>query len=522
MQREIKKEDGYFILNFGRKRKFPGAFQAIGVSNYALLRELYQLVYEKSMNSYVKLHFAKVDRSVVQLVKYYETIIEFLFGNDKHMGVYPIALKNYVENFGSNVDITELIPSVENLFIEGYRIKELNGKFYLVDASLKSQVELPSTNAASHIRNYDYMSSLTGLLNVDITQSLDDESKVAVLSFELAAEGEKKAFNVPRDYHNSLMGLNELVELDQFTLEQSKLTNTHASCVLRGKNYFGINISFIGQEARNYFWLLTDYAEHRIVHDLQEKHGFTFIQNLPTKYVVDHDGFLVSKVILLSRGMLLDSINYFPTPMYQAYQWLDLMSNTNSRQLRKELATFALLQLALGNNEVDESTFQVDADSRRITNYHHSGSSYVRRFNYKSVPNSMVKVEIDQDMSMMLELTEFGRMLEDIRRTNKLPQEHRKYFGVDQGLTIANEANVIKVSDSINISAIPGNIFNEESGVLSDIGRKIYRREVGLYNNWFTDHLKTSGVPEFSEPFLVLANRFALLATLAAQAKGII
>lgn len=519
LEREISKEDGYFILHFGETRKFPKSFESVSVSNYALLREMYCQLYEKSLNAYVKNYFKNVDRSVLQLAKYYDKVIEFLFGNNDHLGVYPIALKNYMEKYGESVNISEFIPSVEYLFVRGFRIREIQGKIYLLNPALKPEFELERAPASSHIEPYDYMASLTKLLNVNINKPLTDIEKIASLSLEVPSEEEKKTFNVPFDHHDSLVKLYDISELDDFTLQQSKLSKEHATSIFAGSKFYAINTSFVGQEKRNYFWMLTDYAEYKMMHDLYEQEGFRFIHNVPAKYIIDPDGYLVSRMLIVPKGKPVDDLNYYPTDMHQSYPWIAQMSDENSQALKQELATFILLQFSLGNNEIDETTFQVDVDTRQITNYHHSGRSFVNKYSYPSVPNALIKLKINEDMSKMLETSEFRRIIMDIKRTNTITRDHLPFFGFENDFSISPTENFVQKSDKISVIDIPANVFGDEFGVFSRIGVEIYKNKLSIYDNWFANHLKTAGIPEYSEPFLVLCNRFALFAVLSADAK---
>lgn len=520
LKKEIKKEDGYFILNFGKKRKFPTVFADISPTNYSLLHTLYADLYETSLNAYLKKYFYNIDRSILQIVEYYESVIEFMFGNDEHRGVYPEALKMYIKQFGEEVDIEEFLPSVEHLFVSGYRIKNINNDYFFVNPNLQIEFELEKINSENQVVSYDYLPALMELLKISTTEKLSDIKKIASLSFELSADGERKVFNIPTNKSSATITLNEVLQLDDFVLQNAKLTENHASCLLSGKYYNAVNTSFVGQKVRNYFWLLSDYAEYNILHDLYETYGFRFINNITTKYVIDHDGYLVSKLVLTAKGMASDELNYYPTAMRHAFTFIDQMSYENRNSFLQELSTYTLLQFCLGNNEIDETTFQVDLDTRKITNFHHSGRSLQNKYAYESVPNNMVKLNIDLSMDLMLEYSQLLNIFATIRKNNVIDSSNDTFFGFDKKFAIGYTKDIIKHSDRLNVYDIPANVFAMEFGVMSDIGIELYNGKQGIYDNWFAQQIKTSGIPEYSEQYLILCNRFALFSLLSADAKG--
>lgn len=520
LKKEMKKEDGSFVLQLGKKRKFPTPFSEVSESNYLILRELYKQALEASLNGYTKNHFHAAERSIIQIVKYFDLVVEFVFGSEEHMGVYPIVLRTYKEKFQKDSDISELLPAVEALFVQGYRVQDLHGEYYLLTPSLGIEKKLEKQKAKAHVRHYDYMGALRRLVKISPSAELTEDEKVALLSFELAADAEKAIFSAPFNFNNTLHTLTDLQVEDEFDLYTTKISETHATSIFRGEKLYGINTSFIGKSKRNYFWIVADYTEHRLIEDLNTKFGFGFIKNLPTKYIVDHEGYLVSKMTTSSSDLVLNLMNYYPANLRTALTFAKTMSNETKEQVRGELSTYVLLQMALGNDVLDENSFQIDEDMRILFNYHHSGRSLMAGYAYPSLPNNVLKLTIDTSMTLALEYSEIRRVLEDFIRDSALPKSQYKFFGSKNGISFKNEALLEDSADKLEINNLPTEIFELESGVLTEIGVKIYKKEEGLYDNWFANHLKTSGMPEYSEPFYIMCNRFALLALASAHING--
>lgn len=523
VQRETRRSDASFILQFGTKRTFPKAFFDVDITNYPLLKEMYKITYEASLNSYMKAHFpALKDRSVVNFVRLFDSILEFIFGNDEHRGVYPIVLRNILNKYSTDADVSDVIPAVEHMFTEGYRVKNLDGTYYLVNPNLAPEIEVEKQYAKVDVESYNYISNVRELLGITNINNISDIQKIALTSFEVPSEEEKKIFDIPYNYNNSLVKLSELCEEHDYKLVNAKMSDTHSSAYLISDDYQSINLSFIGSQSRNYFWILTDYAEYRMVGDLTDKKGFIFIKNLPAAYVVDQDSYIVSKFFSVSSSPVFSMFNYVPTQLSIAYSWMDSLSTESRIQLLRELSTYTLLQLALGNDVIDESTFRVNESTRSVYNFHHSKDSLINTYSYQSLPNNMVTVTLSKNMNMMLEYEELRRIANDVDRSKQLPPESSKFFGVRSGFNIKEDMELVADMEKISCASIPEKIFKLEESIFLEWGRKILSREAGIYDNWFADHLKTSGIPEYSELYLILCNRFALFALITAMEQGVV
>lgn len=520
LEKEMRTDDGTFVLQLGKKRNFSSVFTNVSNSNYILLKELYKKALEYSLNGYVKNHFTRVDRSIIQVVKYFDNVVAFVFGDENHKGVYPLMLSSYYEKFQQAPSVLELIPAAESLFVQGYSIRDVNGEYYLLNPSLGLETMLERQEGKSSIRSYDYMVALKQLLRVKEGESINDTKKMALTSFEVIAEAEREVFSVASDYNNSLMTLTDINSIGSFGLHAAKVSDRHSSCVLVSGNKYLINVSHIGKKFRNYFWLVADYAEHRMLDDLTADWGFVFIKNPPVKYVIDHQGYLVSKMLLTSSDIVFSNFNMYPSSLASAMEMESELSSDTRKYIESELSTYLLLQMSLGSDVLDKNSFLIDRELRVIYNNHHSDTSTINKYSYPSTPNNTIKLDIDRSMSAYMEYRELRMALEDFYRDKRLPLSYNKFFGIQEGISMTRGGTLIENADNCSIAKIPADIFTKEKGVFSDIGEQIYHKQVSIYDNWFAEHLKSSGLPEYTQPFLILCNRFALFALMSAQENG--
>lgn len=67
--------------------------------------------------------------------EYMTSLVQTIFGNDEHSGLYEFIQKNYTD---LKLDDAEILKRSEKMFENGWRVKKQDGRFWLLDENLKA------------------------------------------------------------------------------------------------------------------------------------------------------------------------------------------------------------------------------------------------------------------------------------------------------------------------------------------------------------------------------------------------
>lgn len=520
LEKDLRREEGGFVLHFGTTRRAPSVFNEVAPDNTPLLRYFYSRTYEHSLNQYLKNNFHLIDRSALDFLRLYDTAVEFLFGNDLHRGVYPIVLTNFIERFGVVDDVIKVISAAEALYLKGYRVERMQGEYYLVDAAYDVVAQLERTPGAPKIVSYDYLEEVKRLMKIAGKSDLTPIERAALTSFEIPSTAEKEQFSVPTGDATYLVRLDELPEIDSYRVVGAKMQEGHSVAVFRGAQSVAFNLSFIGNQYRNYYWLVTDLAETRMLDDLARSHGFLYVKNLTSKYIIDADGYLVSKFLPVYNDILFDVTQVYPLGMTSAARWLDDLPSEGKKQLSREMSTYILLELALGNDSLDQTSFKVEPNTRTIYNSYCSFQGVLSSLRYLRGVNNEVTLDVSKHMTNALDMPQLTAIVKRVRKDGSLPSTQATSFGFGRDLRIIDNLSVVEGSDRVSLSGLHSGIFLNEAGNFYASGEKLVSHEEEIYTNWFTRHLVNAGMPEFCDAYITLANRYALFSLLTYAYQG--
>lgn len=506
LEKDLMRDKGEFVTEFAKKRKFSSAFSSISSDNQNLLKDFYKKAYETSLQAYIdSRHGSPIN--IMNVVNAYNAIVEFIFGNEKHYGAYSALSDYYKKQKQPIVDAVELIIACESMYNLNYKVRSTEDGYYLFDPSLNpiNKVAEPSE---TDTKKYNYMDVLQRLLKDNIKNT-----KVA-LSFEIASESEKTNFPVPSNHKNLLITLEDLVKEDSYSLQLNKSNDLHTATYFNGNVFSFSNVSFIGETQRNYHYLPWSYANQRIIRDLSDKYGFSFITSPPTKFLVDPDGYLISKVSYVNNEIAQTTFACTPENMSNIMMWRNQLSIQGKVTLTKELSTYLLTQLAFGYEKIDTGFFFLDEDTREIVHFVENEPDFVKRHAYASAPNNLVKVVLDDPSSFIVDVRTIKLIAENIAKTNNFSDATKlPLFGFDK-FSLSNKP-LLETLDEVALDVLPKQIFMYEHGVFTSAGKEIINGKNILYNDWFSEHIKKSGLSMNCSLTIQILNRFSLFSVLA-------
>ena len=509
---EMKDDNGTFILNAGKDRVFPKIFSSIDVSNQELIKFLYRLAYENSVNAYIKMYASSVDLDFLKLMKFSEKITDFIFGNEEFFGVY-----SYVRaNLAKKVDVRsaqEIIISCENMFLAGYKIKLIDGKYLLISPHLEVIAEFQKFEKDNFIRTQDYLEAVKELFNITQNNAnLNDKQKIGALGFEIPAINEKIQFNTPVNHKNLLMPLNEVIN-EGFRVLDIKADENNIITVLRNKFNIKINMSFNGVKKRNYYWLTLDYAHDKFFELINNNYGFLFFNKIPSKFIVDEDGQLVSKLLTVKNESVFNGLNYVKKPLSYIMNWFPNISNEGSETLLKELSTFILQRFIFGAESVEEITQSIfiNEDTREVISIYNT-NNLIQKYAYSQTPNSLVNIVVDKNTSLKISREDLSEIIKNFSGNTMRPEFLNK-FAFSKPLRIG-DFNIREQLEAITIDNMPKVLFLNEIGIFKELGKNIIDGQLDMYDNEFCNHLKTSGIADEASLLIVIMNRLILFSVL--------
>lgn len=506
LEKDLKNDDGFFVSNFSKQRNFPSAFSAVSSDNLGLLKDFYKKTYEASLQAYISKQ-ASVTFNIMDVVNTYNTILEFIFGNDKHKGAYSALSDLYKKKSQPITNATELIISCESLYNANYKIKNTEDGFYLFDPSLNTINKVEDAGETEE-KPYNYMDALNRLLGSSI------QTKNVAVSFEIPSDKEKAMFPKPYAHKNMLVTLDDIVKEDSYKLAMTKSTDLHYAGYFNGETFSFSNVSFIGPEQRNYHFLPWSYANHRIVKDLADKYGFSFLVTNPTKFLVDSNGYLVNKITYINNDIAQTTFACMPEPLSGVLSWKNDLSMQSQIALTKEIATYILTQLAFGYDTITTDFFFLENDTREIVHFIENEPDFLKRFAYPSAPNNLVNLEVNDAATFLIDLRTLKLLAENIASTNTF-SDSTKYplFGFENFQVVTD--NLMTNLDKVNTNFIPKQLFQYEHGVFTSVGKELITSKSSMYNDWFCDHIKNSGMSVNSSLTIKIMNRFSLFSLVA-------
>jgi hypothetical protein len=507
LQKDLTKDKGDFITNFAQKRDFPSAFSKISSDNQVLIKDFYQKSYEFSLQAYLDSRGSAYGFNVMNVINTYNSIVEFIFGNDKHYGAYSAVLDMYKKKKQPYTDAVEVITSCESLYNLNYKVKSTEDGFYLFDPSL-NPINKISEPAEQKTESYNYLDSLQKLLKTAI------QNKTAVTSFEVPADSEKANFPVPDNHKSLLVTLPDILKEDSYSFERAKANDLHVASQFNGNTFSFSNVSFIGSMQRNYHYMGWSYANHRIIKDLSDKYGFVFITTPPTKFLVDSDGYLVSKVSYINNEIAQTTFACTPENMSNIMMWRNQLSIQGQITLTKELSTYLLVQLGFGYNSIDTNFFFLDEDTREIVHFVENEPDFVKRQAYPSAPNNLINIQVNDAAQFVMDARTIKLIAENIVKTNNF-SDTAKYslFGFDEFHLVQD--SMIQNLDKISMAFLPKQLFMYEHGVFTSAGKDILNGKNIMYNDWFSEHIKKSGMSVNSSLTIQILNRLSLFSAIA-------
>lgn len=507
LQKDLTKDKGEFVTNFAKKRDFPSPFSSISSDNQLLIKDFYKRTYETSLQMYLDARGSTAGFNVMSVVNTYNQILEFIFGNDTHYGAYSAVSDMYKKNKQPLTDSVELILSCESLYNLNYKIKNTEDGYYLFDPSLNPIAKVSEAVQAPS-ESYNYLDSLQRFLKQNV------HNKNVVTSFEIPADAEKANFPVPENHKELLVTLPDLIKEDSYNLELTKSNDLHFASYFNGNTFSFSNVSFIGNTQRNYHYLGWSYANQRIVKDLSDKYGFSFITTPPTKFLADHDGYLVSKISYVNNEIAQTTFACTPENMSNIMMWKNQLSIQGQVTITKELATYLLVQFGFGYNHIDTGFFFLDEDTREIVHFVENEPDFLKRHAYPSAPNNMVNLQVNDAAQFVLDTRSIKLIAENIVKTNNF-SDTTKYplFGIDEFHLVPD--TIMKNLDKISMGFLPKQLFQYEYGVFTSAGKEILNGKNILYNDWFSEHIKKSGMSMNSSLTVQTMNRLSLFSAIA-------
>lgn len=507
LQKDLQKDKGEFISNFAQKRTFPSAFSKISTDNQSLIQDFYKKSYEFSLQAYLDTKSSTAGFNVMNVINTYNAITEFIFGNDKHHGAYSAVLDMYKKKKQPISDSVEVITSCESLYNLNYKIKSTEDGYYLFDPSL-NPVNKIAEPVEQKTESYNYLDSLQKLLKVAL------QNKTAVNSFEISADSEKANFPLPENHKSLLTTIPDLLKEDNYSFELAKNSDLHFSSYFNGTTFSFSNVSFIGALQRNYHYMGWSYANQKIIKDLSDKYGFVFITTPPTKFLVDNDGYLVSKLSYVNNEVAQTTFACTPENLSNIMMWRNQLSIQGQVTLTKELSTYLLVQLGFGYNNVDTGFFFLDEDTREIVHFVENEPDFVKRHAYPNTPNNLLNIQINDAAQFIIDSRTIKLIAENIVRTNNF-SDTTKYslFGFDEFHLV--QESMIQNLDKISIGFLPKQLFMYEHGVFTSAGKEILNGKNILYNDWFSEHIKKSGMSVNSSLTVQILNRLSLFSAIA-------
>lgn len=507
LQKDLAKDKGEFITNFAKKRDFPSAFSKVSSDNQVLLKDFYKKTYEFSLQAYLDTRNNTSGFNIMNVVNTYNDIVEFIFGSEQHYGAYSAILDMYKKKKQPISDSVEVITSCESLYNLNYKIKSTEDGYYLFDPSL-NPINKVSEPAEDKTENYNYLDSLQRLLKNSI------KNRDAVVSFEIAADSEKANFPKPDNHKGLLTTLPELLKEDNYNFEISKNTDLHVASYFNGDTFSFSNVSFIGSMQRNYHYMGWSYANQRIMKDLSDKYGFSFITTPPTKFLVDNDGYFVSKISYINNEIAQTTFACTPENLSNIMMWRNQLSIQGQINLTKELATYLLIQFGFGYNEVNPGFFFLDEDTREIVHFVENEPDFLKRQAYPSAPNNLIDIQVNDAAQFILDTRTIKLIAENVVKTNNF-SDTTKYslFAFDE-FHLVNDS-LIQNLDKVSMSFLPKQLFMYEHGVFMSAGKDILDGKNILYNDWFSEHIKKSGMSTNSSLTVQILNRLSLFSVIS-------
>lgn len=507
LQKDLAKDDGKFVTSFAQKRDFPSSFTAVSSDNQVLIKDFYKRTYETSLQMYLDSRGNVAGFNLMSVVNTYNAILEFIFGNDKHYGAYSAVNDLYKKSKQPITDAVELILACESLYNLNYKIKSTEDGYYLFDPALNpvAKVSEPLENVSE---GYNYLDSLQRFLRSNI------QKRDLVNAFEIPADSEKANFPVPENHKDLLTTLPELLKEDEYNVEITKSNDLHYAAYFSGKTFSFSNVSFIGTSQRNYHYLGWNYANQRIIKDLSDKYGFSFITTPPTKFLADHDGYLVSKISYVGNEIAQTTFACTPENMSNIMMWRNNLSIQGQITLTKELATYILVQLGFGYNKVDTGFFFLDEDTREIVHFVENEPDFLKRHAYPSSPNNMLNLQLNDAAQFVLDSRTIKLIAENVLKTNNFSDSAKlPLFGFDEFHIVPD--SMIKNIDKISMGFLPRQLFMYEYGVFTSAGRELLNGKDIMYNDWFSEHVKKSGLSVNSSLTIQLLNRLSLFSAIS-------
>lgn len=506
LEKEMAKDKGEFVTQFAQKRNFSSVFSSVSSENQNILKDFYKKAYETSLQSYLSSQQA-VNFKVMDVINAYNAIVEFIFGNEKHFGAYSALNDLYKKKKQPITDAVELIIACESLYNLNYKIRSTENGYYLFDPSLNAMNKVGEPEEDS-TQKYNYMDALQRFLKTSI------QNKEVVTTFEIASESEKAAFPTPSNHKGLVVTLEDLLKEDDYRIQIYKNNMLHHSSYFEGNTFSFSAVSFIGKDQRNYNYMPWSYANHRIVKDLSDKYGFVFVNSTPTKFLADSDGYLVNKLSYVNNEIAQTTFACTPENMSNIMMWRNQLSIQGQITLTKELSTYLLTQLAFGYNKIDTNFFFLDEDTREIVHFIEEEPDFVKRHGYANGPNNMVKVQLDDPSQFIMDVRSIKLIAENIVKTNNFSDTAKfPLFGFDKFHLVTD--SMIENLDKISFEFLPKQLFMYEHGVFASAGKQIVNEKDFLYNDWFSEHIKKSGMPMNSAFTIQLLNRLSLFSIIS-------
>lgn len=508
LKTEMEEDSGNFVSNIGNKRPFPEIFSK--PYNQTNLKIFYEEAYNISLNNFVMKYsntenFKKTNLS--DLFKAKEALISFIFGNNEHLGAYSAVSSFYAQQF-KNLDVPEIIIACEKMFLDNYKIKLVNGIYTLFSNKFEIIATLGSIQTSQQVFSSNYIDSVKEIVEPVKYDNL--LLKNSAQSFEIPASTEKSLFSMPENFEDFLIPIN-YVEKEKFVPVSAKQTDNFTSSIFKNNYSYAINVSFIGNEYRNYFWLALNYVEQKILAEFSKEYGFLFIKQLPVKFIVDEEGYLVSKFTILGNDLSLNSINYPSINLQNLSEWLEQLTPTGANVLQQELATLILLKLAFGVQNVNEFNIRSNDDVREIYILD-CYNKLVENFRYKNIDNNEAHISLTSTIKNAT-LKDIINAVKDIKEVHIL--NRAELFNLPE-FRIVNEGTIFDIKDNINV---PISIFKLEYGVFYNVGKQLIEKDVELFQDELSLHVKNSGLPENSDEVKIILNRLALFSLITYMIK---
>jgi len=132
-------------LKSNKKRRNSLPSQAIQLGNEEALSDLPEKVngdflemYNETIDNMLYPYVAQGRVSISYASKYGQTIIENIFGNEEHLGIYHYLKDKDIEG----VSDKHIVSYAEKLLLQGWYIKEENSKYWLYNSNLEKVIDL--------------------------------------------------------------------------------------------------------------------------------------------------------------------------------------------------------------------------------------------------------------------------------------------------------------------------------------------------------------------------------------------